>query len=277
MKQVRTKQLFTLWILLAWMGLVTASSHEIDLKPYWNAEIPLANPYKGWYHHYPDNHINKYIIKNDRDILDIPGMDHLYLRLAWAYLEPQEGQFNWDIIDSIIEKWTGKGLKIAFRISCKETSTDRIEQQFATPKWVMDAGAQGGFYRSGQVVASDGPWEPRFDDPVFLDKLENFIQAFAERYDRQPWMRYVDIGSIGDWGEGHTHSGSRKIYDYAARKKHIDLHLRYFKETQLVISDDFVYSIPDKAERQACHDYIVKNGISYRDDSILVDRYGFGA
>ena len=50
-------------------------------------------------------------------------MDHLYIRLAWAYLEPKEGQFDWAVIDRIIEKWTAHGLGIAFRISCKETST----------------------------------------------------------------------------------------------------------------------------------------------------------
>lgn len=62
------------------------------------------------------------------------------------------------MIDRIIEKWTAHGLGIAFRISCRETSTDRIEQQFATPRWVKEAGAQGGFYRMGQPTGPDGPW-----------------------------------------------------------------------------------------------------------------------
>ena len=43
-------------------------------------------------------------------------------------------------MDRIIEQWTAHGLGIAFRISCKGTSTDRIEQQYATPRWVKDAG-----------------------------------------------------------------------------------------------------------------------------------------
>ena len=246
---------------------------EIEMKTHWNDQIPLANPHKGWYHHYPDNHINKYIIREDSHLLDFPGMDHLYIRLSWAYLEPEEGRFNWDIIDNIINKWTEKGLKIAFRISCKETSTDRIQQQFATPKWVMDSGAGGDYYRSGKKVGPDGPWEPLFDDPIFLEKLENFLKNFAVRYDSKSWLRYVDIGSIGDWGEGHTHSGSRLEYGYELRKLHIDLHLKYFKKTQLVISDDYVYSISDLENRSKLHQYILKNGISYRDDSPLVNGY----
>ena len=32
---------------------------EIDMKIHWNDKIPLENPHKGWYHHFPDNHINK--------------------------------------------------------------------------------------------------------------------------------------------------------------------------------------------------------------------------
>jgi len=244
-----------------------------DLIPLQDATRVLINPHKGWYHHFPDNHINKYEIARDADLLEFPGMDHLYIRLAWAYLEPKEGQFDWAVIDRLIEKWTVRGLGIAFRISCKETSTDRIEQQFATPRWVMEAGAKGGYFRSGQEVGSDGPWEPVFDDPIFLAKLDTFLAAFAARYDRQPWVRYVDIGSIGDWGEGHTHSGSRKDYSFAARKQHVDLHLKHFKRAPLVISDDFVYSLKDPAERQSLHQHILANGISYRDDSILVNGY----
>jgi hypothetical protein len=244
---------------------------QTDLRPHWNDRIALENPHKGWYHHYPDNHINKYLIGDDADLLEFPGMDHLYLRLAWAYLEPQEGRFNWEVIDSIIDKWVGHGLGIAFRITCRETSTDRIEQQFATPRWVMEAGAKGGFYYNGREVGTEGPWEPVFDDPVFMEKLENFLQAFAARYDGKPWVRYMDVGSIGDWGEGHLHFGSRKPYGYEARKKHIDLHLKYFKQTQIVVSDDFVYFIPDEQERDRMHRYIVDQGLTYRDDSILVD------
>lgn len=180
------------------------------------------------------------------------------------------------MIDRIIEKWTAHGLGIAFRISCKETTTDRIEQQFATPRWVMEAGAKGGYYRRGEVVGADGPWEPVFDDPVFLAKLDKFLAAFAARYDRQPWLRYVDIGSIGDWGEGHTWAGSQKECGFAARKQHVNLHLKHFKRAQLVVSDDFVYALKDAAERQALHQHVLTNGISYRDDSIMVNGYFAG-
>jgi hypothetical protein len=252
---------------------VAVNSVLHDLTPLHDATRVLINPHKGWYHHFPDNHPNKYQIARDADLLEFPGMDHLYIRLAWAYLEPKEGQFDWAVIDRIIEKWTAHGLGIAFRISCKETSTDRIEQQFATPRWVMEAGAQGGYFRMGKATGPEGPWEPVFDDPIFLAKLDRFLTAFAARYDRQPWVRYLDIGSIGDWGEGHSWAGSRKECGFAARKQHVDLHLKHFKHVPLVVSDDFVYALSNPTERAALHHYVLTNGISYRDDSILVNGY----
>jgi len=264
--------LATSWV-IAQTPPSAAPLQTIDLRPLWDTHRVLLNPDKGWYHHYPDNHIDKYRIARDTDLLEFPGMDHLYLRLAWAYLEPKEGQFDWAVIDRLIEKWTAHGLGIAFRISCKETSTDRIEQQFATPRWVMEAGAQGGYYRMGKTTGTDGPWEPVYDDPVFLAKLDRFLAAFAARYDRQPWLRYLDIGSIGDWGEGHSWAGSRKECGLAARKRHLELHLQHFQHTPLVVSDDFVYALGDPAERQALHQYVLSHGLSYRDDSILVNGY----
>jgi hypothetical protein len=242
-----------------------------DLTPLQDATRVLINPHKGWYHHYPDNHINRYEIARDADLTKFPGMDHLYIRLSWAYLEPKEGQYDWALIDRMIDKWTTNGLGIAFRISCKETSTDRIEQQFATPHWVMEAGAKGGYYRMGKVTGPDGPWEVDYADPIFLAKLDKFLAAFAARYDGKPWLRYMDIGSIGDWGEGHTWAGSRKTLSFAVRKEHVDLYLKHFKHAQLVISDDYTYSLDGLAERASLHQHILANGISYRDDSIMVD------
>jgi hypothetical protein len=125
----------------------------------------------------------------------------------------------------------------------------------------------------GQAVGPEGPWEPVFDDPIFLAKLDRFLAAFAARYDGKSWLRYVDIGSIGDWGEGHSWAGSRKECGFAARKAHVELHLKHFQHSQLVASDDFVYALPNPAERQALHQLLVTHGISYRDDSILVDGY----
>jgi hypothetical protein len=137
----------------------------------------------------------------------------------------------------------------------------------------MEAGAQGGYYLQGKQTGPEGPWEPLYDDPVYLEKLERFLKVFARRYDGKPWLRYIDVGSLGDWGEGHTSSGSRLQYGYEQRKVHVDLYLKYFQNTQIVVSDDFVYGIRNLKDRSRMHQYILAQGITYRDDSILVGGY----
>ncbi len=269
---IHTLKFFTA-LLLAPLAIASAKDETVttDLSVYWDASAPLANPHKGWYHHFYDNGLNKYLVKKDEDLTRFPGLDHVYLRLAWSYLEPEEGKFNWDVLDQQIEKWTRLGFGISFRISCKETGIKPVEQQFATPKWVKDAGAQGGYYaRYNKPGDPAYPWEPVYDDPVFLKKLENFIRAFAQRYDGKPWLRYVDIGSLGDWGEGHTSSGSGINYDASARLQHLEIHTRYFKKTPLALSDDFV-RMKNPNESEPLKRYVLEHGISYRDDSILVD------
>ena len=191
------------------------SGPEIDLRPQWDETIPLANPHKGWYHHFFDNTVDKYLLESDAELTDFPGMDHIYLRLAGLIWSRQEGRFNWSVVDGPIAKWTGAGLGIAFRISCKETGTNRVEQQFATLRWVRTPAPAAGTTAAASPKGPDAPWEPVFDDPVFLAELENFLAAFAARSDGQPWLRHVDIGSFGDSGEGHTLSGSRPKYGYA--------------------------------------------------------------
>jgi hypothetical protein len=37
--------------------------------------------------------------------------------LAWAYLEPEEGKFDWSYIDDIVKKYVPLGYGISFLIS----------------------------------------------------------------------------------------------------------------------------------------------------------------
>jgi len=164
-----------------------------NLEKYWDSSIVCNNPHKGWEFHYFDNGITRYYdhLESGDYLEDFPGLRTIYLRLGWSFLEPEEGKFNWELIDTVIQKWTAKGYNMSFRITCKETGS----LVFATPEWVMKAGAKGSFRKE----TKSGNWEPDYGDPVFLEKLENFHRAFAARYADKPWLEYIDIGSIGEW------------------------------------------------------------------------------
>ena len=169
------------------------------LEKYWDDAKILNNPHKGWEVHYYSNSLSNYgkRLAPEDSLSDFPGLSNIYMRLAWCYLEPEEGKYNWEVIDSVINRWVKWGKTVSFRITTKETNF-----VYATPEWVRKAGAKGKFIDEPSLRVK--AWAPDYGDPIFLEKLETFHQAFAARYDEKPYMSYVDIGSIGEWGEGHT-------------------------------------------------------------------------
>lgn len=229
----------------------------------------LVNPDMGWTMHFysnvPANYGSKLAPSDTVD--DFPGLSTVYLRIPWAFLEPEEGRFNWAMLDTPAQRWIAKGKRVAFRITCSENWT-----RFATPEWVKDAGAKGTFYKFGKGPdPKGGTWDPDFGDPVLLDKLDNFLRAMAARYDGSPDVAFIDVGTYGLWGEGHTHMSSRIPEDRRERvqRQHIDLHLKHFRRTLLCIGDDFA-GHDKKGRRFPITDYALSKGVTLRDDSIMV-------
>ncbi|MBI4978643.1 MAG: DUF4832 domain-containing protein [Spirochaetes bacterium] len=238
-----------------------------NLEQFWDETMVCRNPHKGWYIHYYDNGLKKYgATLAPGDLLeDFPGLNHLYIRVGWSYLEPEEGDFRWEFIDDFVKKWEPAGYRFSVRITCKETSAD---QAYATPEWVRNEGVPG---TEIPCAAGGFTWEPDYGHPLFMKKLEHFHRAFAQRYDGKPWLEYVDIGSYGDWGEAHTASSSKRDWPADVIKRHIDIHCRQYRKTQLMISDDVVGSRKDDDEtKQDILAYIKKKGVSMRDDGVCV-------
>lgn len=270
------KKLIGLSVFIFMTLLACNTKQEVDFIQNWDTTRVLHNPDKGWYHHLLDNGVETYAIKNDSIFSSFPGMDHLYLRLAWSYLEPEEGKYDWHRIDEVIEKYVPLGYKISFRISSKETGAypGSVGQQmngvnYATPVWVQKAGAKGTVAVSGNIKS----WTPDWDDPVYLQKLDNFQRAFAARYDGKPYISYIDIGSIGEWGEGHTHFSTKIPPTVYEVKANIDVFVKNFKKSLLVCTDDLLYYGKDSADVKTLFDYTLSNGVSLRDDSPMVNWY----
>ncbi len=230
----------------------------------------LVNPDMGWVLYFYSNEPYNYGSRLAPEDLvdDFPGLSTVYLRLPWAFIEPEEGKFNWEWLDTPAQRWIEVGKKVAFRI----TATEQWMSS-ATPDWVFDAGAKGFVLDTvGYMDRKISPYrEPDYDDEIFLQKLDAFLGAMAERYDGNPNVAFVDIGHFGLWGEGHTLFTDR-IHGHKwgdeTRKRIIDLYCKHFKKTLLVMSDDFVgHRAP--GIHFPVSDYALSKGVSLRDDSIV--------
>lgn len=234
-------------------------------------EDVFVNPGMGFVHYQYSNRLWGYGTAMGLaadDTLDgaIPGSSVVYFRVNWADVESEDGVYRWDIFDNVAQNWIDRGRQIAFRIVCSDQKTN------AVPDWVREAGAKGAFYdfEKGYTPITGKFWEPVFDDHVFIDRLGRFIDAFAERYDGDPSVAFVDIGTFGMFGEGHTWYTTRLSEAETTRLAilHMDLWRRKMPRTYLVISDD-VGGAGNRAPDCPAMRYAREHGIGFRDDSIM--------
>lgn len=149
-----------------------------------------------------------------------------YFRWPWAELEPAEGQYNFALVDLVIEQAKAKGETLAIRIVS--------EYKTGTPQWLLDKGV-------ASVKESDGIF-PDYNNPIFLDYHERLIRAFGARYGHSVDIDHVDIGSVGCWGEWNTaccigvETQCKAFYPSEANQIAItDWYLKYFAGTPLVM------------------------------------------
>ena len=258
--------------------VVSTSKSYRDLRHIADDKTVLENPHKGWYYHFVDNSMKHgayrdRVEKGARFVTK--GMHHVYIRFDWGDVQPEcEDKIDWSEIDAIMEERGALGYKFSLRVCTFESG----EVVYATPKWVFDAGA--GYTAVGDTSSyGDGrrciAYEPDYGDPIYLEKLDAFLAKCADKFDNDPRVEYIDIGTFGTWGEGHTGTGSNKVFAPEVLKKHINLHLKHFKNKTIILNDDFIEhawkTSPEKASE--LYDYCLGKGLGLRDDSICVDGY----
>ena len=129
----------------------------------------LINPDMGWCAYFYSCRTGNYgYFLEPSDTLEwFPGVSVVYMRLPWVFIEPEEGKFNFGVLDTPAQRFIDKGKQIAIRITCTEHWIP-----WATPKWVKDKGAKGTQFHIRKGPVPDGPcWEPDYLDPIFLISL----------------------------------------------------------------------------------------------------------
>ena len=240
-----------------------------DLRPVADDRRILRNPHKGWYWHYIDNGYLRPNYRRDHDpddhLEDFPGLNHLYLRFDWGDIEKEEGVYDWSYIDSIMEEWSRYDYRFGMRLVTYEGSG---EIPFATPEYVYKAGAKCYALPGGRL-------EPDYGDPVFLEKLSRFMEEAGRKFNSDPRVELVDVGTFGTWGEGHTGNGSDVVYPAEVIKKHIDLHVKNFPDKFVILNDDHINHRWSRGAEENLDliDYAAALGLGLDDDSVCVRCY----
>jgi hypothetical protein len=176
-------------------GRITVQFQELD------GYIP--NPYMGWQDwNRPDTRFEETV-----------GYD----RYNWEDLNPARGSYDW----SPIERLRGQmppGGQISWRV--RTAQPDPFGPGQVMPDWVVDAG----------VSIYDDPdegSEPLYSDCLFLETHGEFVDAMRERYDGDPDVAFIDIGSYGYYGEWDSaqYDSEEDTLDWHARRRIIEMYI----------------------------------------------------
>ncbi len=123
-------------------------------------------------------------------------VDGFSLRTGWKDIEPTEGNYNWQVFDTLIEKAKTANKKIMLRVLAGGLS----------PEWVYSAGVkkfeyidQNPYHATyGQTLYMPLPW-----DEIYLQKWTNFIKKFGEKYNNEPLVAIIQTAGPAVGGEMH--------------------------------------------------------------------------
>jgi hypothetical protein len=149
-----------------------------------------------------------------------------YFRWMWLELEPEEGVYNWDLIDSHLARAYDNGQTLEFRVMLEYPRAYEV----GIPQWLVDKGVH---MRWTNCEGQDY-YSPDLEDPIIKNHHTQLIKALGARYDGHPDLGSVDIGSVGLWGEWHEYCHPELMPSREERSAIIDLYYESFPNTPLI-------------------------------------------
>ena len=121
----------------------------------------------------------------------------VFIRLRWADWEPQEGKFDTDYLRETfhIDEYSAQNKHCVLRFVCDIPGE---EQHTDIPEWVMEK--TGGQYYTNEYGSG---CMPSYSNPEFIRLHERAVKELAKFFDGDDFLSYVELGSLGHWGEWH--------------------------------------------------------------------------
>jgi hypothetical protein len=164
----------------------------------------ITNPFMGWQDSRLENEILTETVAYDR--------------FNWAELNPEPNVYDWSAIEQLRTIKGATGRLISFRI--RTTRPAPFGPGPVIPDWVTNLGAR-------RFISSEGVTEPLYSDCVYLETHAQFIEALRLRFDGDPDLAFIDIGSYGYYGEWDSPQYDEQIgsLDWHARRRILDMYI----------------------------------------------------
>lgn len=123
----------------------------------------------------------------------------VYVDVTWRELEPEEGKFAFDEIETsnFLKEWREQGKKVVFRFVCDVPGE---ENHMDIPDWLYEKTGDGTFYDCSYGKG----YSPDYTNQTFIDYHKKAIEALGAEYGQDSFFCYIELGSLGHWGEWHV-------------------------------------------------------------------------
>ena len=167
---------------------------------------------------------------------DEPAVTLRYLGLTWRELEPEEGVYAWETIQQTchLDALRQQGVHLVLRILCDEPGA---EAHLDIPDWLYEKTGNGSWYD----LSYGKGYSPDYADPAFFAAHAALLRAVGEWFGADGFVSYVELGSLGHWGEWHVKSGEGLVPlpEEAVRDRYMALYREAFPAAKLLVRRPF--------------------------------------
>lgn len=199
-------------------------SRRKTIKQYKESQAAFGNPLMGYA---PSAWYNE--VSEDISLL--------YMDITWAELEPEEGVYNWASIDeeNQISRWRKEGKHLVLRFVCDIPSD---EEHMDIPEWLYEKSGKAGKWYDGEYGKG---FAPDYNNPTIISCHEQAVKALGEHFGQDGLISYVELGSLGHWGEWHVNysEGIQRIPREAVRDKYILPWTEAFPDARILMRRPF--------------------------------------
>ena len=149
----------------------------------------------------------------------------VYQYVSWKELEPREGDYQFKSWESRV--WNSpqaRGKQVIFRVYL-----DYPSKPSGVPDWLLAKGL-----KTRPYTDYGGGRSPDYDDPQLVAGLERLIAALGKRYDRDPRVAFIALGTLGYWGEWHTYPHNDWFASDATQQRVVSAYHRAFPDKILM-------------------------------------------
>lgn len=125
----------------------------------------------------------------------------VYIGLTWEMWEPMQDEYDIEGFEKKfnIERWKKENKHAVLRFICDIPGE---ENHMDIPKWLYEKTRDGKYY---DTEYGSG-YSPDYSNDYFRERHGLAIQALAEYCNKDDFFAYVELGSLGHWGEWHTNT-----------------------------------------------------------------------